>query len=109
MSEQALEEALERIATVTAEEFESQIGQPFRFVLTPDLTLQGRILRVRRLATQTPKSRRLPFAVEMAVEGRKYFHQATVRFENDALGAMDIFAVPTGPADGGMGYELIFT
>lgn len=40
---------------------------------------------------------------------RPVLPQATYRLENDEMGGMDIFLVPVGPQDGGMGYEAVFT
>jgi hypothetical protein len=102
-------QAEDRLASINVEDFEAQVGQPFRFVLDPATVLVGKIDQVKRLGNRRQEAKRAPFSVEMTVEGQQYFHQRIVRFESEALGAFDIFAVPVGPSATGMRYELIFT
>lgn len=106
MSETA--DVADRLATITAEEFETQVGQAFSFSHS-DHKFPGTIDFVRRLSNRRPEAVRAPFAVELTIAGSKYFHQMTVTFANEALGEFEVFAVPVGPGPGGVRYELVFT
>jgi hypothetical protein len=51
---------------------------------------------------------RRAFSLRFVGPGQPILPQAIYRFDNPALGSLDIFLVPLGPKDGGIQYEAVF-
>lgn len=94
------------LATVTAADFEARVGEAFRLSL-PDGGLDLRLANVRRAGQSGREGG--AFALLFVAPPGPWLPQAIYPIANAELGTLEIFVVPIGPAEGGNGYEAVFT
>ncbi|MEP7011297.1 MAG: hypothetical protein ABJC13_13325 [Acidobacteriota bacterium] len=95
------------LENVTIDTFAGHKGSAFRMVAAENLALEVTLAQVTALGDS---GGRQAFSLEfLAPLGGPIFPQSIYRFEHEALGALDLFAVPLGPKGGGFRYEVIFT
>jgi len=97
------------LESLTIESFRPHVGSPFRIVVTETLTLDATLAEAQELAQQRPGAARAPFKLLFHAPLRPILPQRIYRLEHDALGVLDLFIVPIGPAGDRMQYEAIFT
>lgn len=94
--------------------FGARLNETFR-LSAPDAkdseTVEIELVDVRGLKGDTPRDDRSPFSLLFRGPEGLALEQAIYRFENDEMGAMDLFLVCVGPdsEDRRMRYEVIFT
>ena len=91
---------------VCKEDFESLVGQKVKVYKDES----GSNLEVKEVvATHSPSPRATePFRIVLRSRDGWVATQGTFRIEHPALGALELFAVPTGPDGEGLCYEIIF-
>jgi hypothetical protein len=93
----------------TIDTFRPLVGASFR-VEGDDTPLELELVAVDQLGEEGgASSRRSPFSLVFRGPAEPLLPQRIYPFENDALGRFEIFIVPIGPDESGMGYEAIFT
>ena len=95
------------LESLTAEVFSGRIGDRFRLQVTPVTTIAVELLEATVLGA--PAKGRAPFSLLFRGPMTPILPQRIYRIDHDTMGSLDIFLVPTGPRDGGMAYEAIFT
>jgi hypothetical protein len=90
-------------------DFAAHLGTTFH-LRGPDGATHELVLREASPHPHLPPApgRRRGFSVVFRSASPAHLPQATYRLDHDALGALDVFLVPIGPLDGGMGYEAVF-
>lgn len=90
-------------------DFARHLGTPFRLRLpggeTLDLTLVEAALHPER--TPVP-ARRKGFSLVFRSSLPGHLPQGTYWLDHAEMGTLEIFLVPIGPREGGMGYEAVF-
>jgi hypothetical protein len=94
--------------TLTAEDFEARVSQPFRLQRpgAPALDLVLRAVHTHTYAPPTTRRRGFSIVLKSAVSG--HLPQAIYTLTHDEMGTMDLFLVPIGVQEGGMCYEAVF-
>lgn len=91
---------------MTHQDFESIVGE------TVELTVGHVSFRTRvdqvRLLQKNPDQNRQPFAVELLAENTDDHGQQIYELSHPKLGKASLFAVPLGPEEEGMRYEIVF-
>jgi hypothetical protein len=95
------------IETFTAESMSSYVGDVFRVVVDEDLAFDTELIHV--TPGQGVEGGRVPFSLVFRGPADLVVPQRTYRMEHPGLGAFEIFIVPIGPDEDGMGYEAVFT
>ena len=96
------------LAELTHERFAAHLNQTFRLTAGTD-TLEFELIDVEpRGADDAAYPGRRPFSLLFRGPMTPILPQQIYRFEHDGLGGLDLFAVPVGPDDIGMRYEVIF-
>jgi uncharacterized protein DUF6916 len=97
---------MKSLADLAVTDFEPRKGETFR-LRAPDRELELELVQVKRLG----ESGRAGGAFSLLLRGQSgpYLPQAIYALDHPALGTMELFIVPIGPAAGGNGYEIIFT
>ena len=100
------------LESVTSATFADFVGQTFRMhvdsgVLEVELTqvMPGSADG----ATVAANGKRAPFSIVFRVPGARVMDQRMYRFEHEALGSFDLFAVPIDQNQDGVFYEVVFT
>ncbi|HEX9189876.1 MAG TPA: hypothetical protein VGB87_22560 [Vicinamibacteria bacterium] len=90
-------------------DFARHLGTPFRLRLPSgealDLTLVEATLHPDRSAVA---ARRKGFSLVFRDARPGHLPQGTYRLDHEEMGTLEIFLVPIGPLEGGMGYEAVF-
>jgi hypothetical protein len=94
------------IGAVTADDFSQRVNDEFR-LRADDVELTLKLAEVRRLGTA--KRGGGAFSLLFVASGGPRLCQAIYPLTHPVLGRLDIFLVPTGPVEGGAGYEAVFT
>lgn len=94
--------------TLTSDDFTPLIGG--QFVTSFDeaevaLTLAGVEVMDERYS---PPDRRRGFSLLLTGPSEPLLPQTIYALRHEALGTLDLFVVPLGPADGGQHYEVVF-
>jgi len=93
----------------TLSTFSELAGAPFRLHLDDGSTLDLELVSVTPTPTHPGETReRAPFSIFFRGPTEPVLPQRTYQFENDSLGAFELFVVPIGPDDSGMQYEAVF-
>lgn len=94
---------------LTDADFNGRIGEPFLVRTPAGATLGAVLLEVTPHPHLPPTpGRRRGFSIVFRVAEPGHRPQGIYRVEHPALGALQVFLVPIGPRDGGMGYEAVF-
>jgi hypothetical protein len=97
------------LETLTAEEFQSRLGQTFRVALPGGEPLETTLAEVHTHKYAPPASnQRKGFSLTFRSALPGHLPQAIYAVTHDEMGTMDLFLVPVGPKDGGMCYEAVF-
>jgi hypothetical protein len=68
------------------------------------------LTRVTEIRQKSRPEARAPFSlIFLGPSSQQYLIQHTYRLEHERMGALDLFLVPLGPAEGRMQYEAIFS
>jgi hypothetical protein len=96
--------------TLTLPDFTSRIGASFRVAGTDSVSLSLRQANslARKTAPPVP-GRREPFDLIFVGPKSPILAQSIYRLEQDGVEPLEIFIVPIGPFEGGIGYQAIFT
>jgi hypothetical protein len=85
--------------------FAEQLHTTFQVRLSGSSILALELVEV---TEKDPASKYEQFSLTFTGPLAPHFPQGTYSFEHEKLGAIELFAVPLGPAPGGMRYEVIF-
>lgn len=98
------------MAELTAAAFRPRLNDSFRLHVGDDV-IETELVDVRGLKGDSSREDRTPFSLLFRGPEDAPLEQAIYRFENDAMGEMDLFLVCVGPDpdDRMMRYEVIFT
>lgn len=104
----------ETAVDLNADAFRARVNETFRLSapgIEDSETVEIELVDVRGLKGDTPREDRSPFSLLFRGPEGLALEQAIYRFENDEMGAMDLFLVCVGPDpdDKQMRYEVIFT
>jgi hypothetical protein len=101
------------LASLTHDDFERRVGEPFRLTRDGDAgpgTLELRLLRVDAAPVRDRLPRaRTPFSLVLVGPGDPVLPQKIYRLENESLGRVDIFLVPIARDERGVRYEAVFS
>lgn len=92
----------------TAATFLERIGETFRLRLDDGSTLDLALVSVTAPPRDASPRMRDPFSIVFHGPPEPVLPQRIYPFENDALGAFELFVVPIGPAGEAMQYEAVF-
>jgi hypothetical protein len=93
----------------TIDTFRPLVGESFR-VEGDDAPLELELAAVEELGERGDAARsRAPFSLVFRGPVEPVLPQRIYRFENETLGAFEIFIVPIGPDEAGMQYEAVFS
>lgn len=89
-------------------QFDPLLQQQFDVVFV-DGRLPLKLVEVKPLGGETvPDAKRKPFSLTFLGPMKPQMPQRIYPLEHTALGRLEIFLVPIGPAQGGMQYEAVF-
>lgn len=94
------------LATLTAADFESRVGDTFRLQIPPQ-ELAFKLVEVRKLGQAVREGG--AFSLLFMTPPGPFLRQGTYPLDNPSLGQLNLFIVPLGPKDGGNSYEVVFT
>ena len=94
--------------TVTREMFEKQLEGTF-VVSVEGAELDMQLVYCRGLTADPEQGRRDPFSAVFRGPMEPVLEQQIYEVKHEAIGSLEIFLVPIGPAKGGMQYEAVFT
>jgi hypothetical protein len=103
------------LGQLTHDDFAPLRHQRFQIQVGDDVTLDVELIRVEPLGGEDPQryrrdpTRRRPFSLLFRGPRTPVLSQRIYPVEHPQLGTLDIFLVPVGPIEDGMGYEAIFT
>ena len=96
------------LETLTHEDFDGRIGDPFVVAGPDDVELTLKLAEV-SVTGAAVEGHRTPFALEFFEEGAdRHLEQGTFSVEHAELGTFLLFLVPLGPGEAGMRYEAVF-
>lgn len=95
------------------EKYAEHIGEVFRIALDDDAVMDMTLIEANSVGPQTTKDALqaglpAPFSVLFRGPAEPVLVQATYRLRHASLGELDLFLVPLGPRDDGIGYEAVF-
>lgn len=97
------------LETLTLDVFSPLVGETFQVHVQPEQTVALELVEARSLSASNNSPRpRPPFTLTFKGPAQFVLPQGIYRFEQQAIGAQEIFIVPIGPGQGGMLYEVIF-
>jgi len=96
------------LATVTADDFEAQIGTTFAFRVDGQPAAGLTLVEVRRLGLAVD-GRRQPFSLRFEEDRDAALAQSIYPLTHEAFGDLDIFIVPLAQSGARCTYEAIFT
>lgn len=102
-----MEESFEALAGLTPSRFEACVNEPFEVVFS-DAVVSMELLSVERLEKRAPHGREEPFTLTFRGPMDKFIPQMSWTVRNETLGKCVFFAVPLGPDESGMLYQVIF-
>jgi hypothetical protein len=90
-------------------DFSPHLGSPFRLHRPEGEPLELVLVEV-RVHPYLPAlpQRRRGFSLSFRCAEPRPVPQAIYRLEHDRMGSLELFLVPSGPREGGMGYEAVF-
>ena len=89
--------------------FSELVGEPFRLLLDDGSALELELVSVTPAPTHPGGARtREPFSIVFRGPMEPVLPQRIYQFENERLGALELFVVPIGPDESGMQYEAVF-
>jgi hypothetical protein len=92
----------------TIDTFRPRLGE--RFCLVAEPVLEVDLVEAETVGERAIEpSGRVPFSLVFRGPLDPVLPQRIYRFENDALGAFDLFIVPIGPDEAGMRYQAVFS
>lgn len=91
---------------ITLEVFESLLGEDIEFKAGA-VCFQARVDSV-SLLKQNPSQERQPFSVELLADTTENHGQQIYELSHPLLGQVSLFAVPLGPGEEGMRYQIVF-
>lgn len=98
---------------LTVDDFRPAVGQTFSLDAEGAGTVELALVAARTIEPDAPSvdsaGRRSPFALDFRGPADPVLPQSIYRLENDGVGVLEIFIVPTGRTDAGTDYEAIFT
>lgn len=94
---------------LTLQDFTPMLGASFQVAGKEGLSLS--LLQAKALVVRsgTPSAAREPFDLIFVGPGNPVLPQSIYRLEREGAEPLEIFIVPIGPTEGGMGYQAIFT
>jgi len=97
------------VADFTHPTFAELVGEPFRLLLDDGTALELELVSVTPAPTHPGEAReRAPFSIVFRGPPEPVLPQRIYAFENESLGAFELFVVPIGPDESGMQYEAVF-
>jgi len=99
------------LATVTAEDFEQNVGSDFKFRVEVPEGVQApalKLVSVRRVGVAVD-GRRQPFSILFEEDRASPLPQSIYPLAHDGLGDLDIFIVPLSQVGVRCTYEAVFT
>ena len=90
---------------LTHEEFSKHLNSTFRIRLSPEQTLDARLVEISEHMVSTRQER---FAIVFLTSNDILLPQAIRQFEHDEMGNLQLFIVPIGRDEEGTRYEAVF-
>lgn len=95
------------LRTVSAATFSPHLGTEFELVAEGRAPLPLRLDQVYALPS-SPRAPRPAFGLALSAAEPKALPQGIYALRHPALGALELFVVPSGPRDGRMRYDVTF-
>jgi hypothetical protein len=97
------------LTALTAADFQERIGESFRVALPDGSGLDLTLAVVQTSRYAPPAARRTGFSLVFWSALTTHVPQAIYTLRHPAMGRLDLFLVPIGLGEGGMGYEAVFS
>ncbi len=100
-----------RIDELTREQMQAHVGTPFRLIVNTRESIHMRLVEVTAQCDardeRAPTARRAPFSIVFQAPPEPVLAQRMYELQHETLGTLNLFLVPIGPDNGGMGYEAV--
>jgi uncharacterized protein DUF6916 len=90
---------------LTHEEFSKHLNSTFRIRLSPEQTLDARLVEISEHMVSARQDR---FAIVFETSNEVLIQQGIAPFEHDQMGDFQLFIVPIGRDEEGTRYEAVF-